>query len=64
MIKDLVCALDYSACAEVALGLFVGAFALIFFGAFMLSKEASNRFASIPLSDNPSPEQVKDLRDE
>lgn len=59
MIKDLVCALDYSVCAEIALTLFVATFALIFFGTFRLSSEASERFASIPLSD-----QVEDPRDE
>ncbi|MGB7324098.1 MAG: hypothetical protein WBD31_04455 [Rubripirellula sp.] len=52
MIKDLVSALDYSAYAEVALGLFVAAFAVIFYGAFKLSSKASARFASIPLSDD------------
>lgn len=52
MIKDLVCWLDYSSCAEVALGLFVAAFAVIFYGALRLSSSAADRFASIPLSDN------------
>lgn len=52
MIKDLVCALDYSACAEWALALFVVAFATITYGALKLSQGASDRFASIPLSDD------------
>ena len=52
MIKDLVCSLDYSVCAELALGLFVVAFAGILFGSLRLSKGAAERFASIPLSDN------------
>lgn len=51
MIKDLVSYLDYSSCAEVALALFVGTFVLIFFGAFRLSSHATEKFASIPLSD-------------
>lgn len=58
MIKDLVCAIDFSACAELALGLFTVSFAIILFGALRLSKEASNKFASIPLSD-----KVEDPRD-
>jgi hypothetical protein len=52
MIKDLVCALDYSACAEWALALFVVAFATITYGTLKLSQNASDRFASIPLADN------------
>ena len=59
MIKDLVSALDYSSCAEVALTLFVGTFMMIFFGAFRLSKQATEKFAAIPLSD-----QVEDPRSE
>ena len=51
MIKDLVCALDYSACAEWALALFVVAFATITYGTLKLSQDASDRFASIPLTD-------------
>ncbi|NND98249.1 MAG: hypothetical protein HKN47_13065 [Pirellulaceae bacterium] len=59
MIKDLVCALDYSMCAEAALALFVGTFCIIFYGTFRLSRDATERFASIPLSDN-----VEDPRDD
>ena len=59
MIKDLVSFLDYSACAEVALALFVGTFVLIFFGAFRLSDSATEKFAAIPLSD-----RVEDPRSE
>ncbi len=55
MIQDLVSALDYSDCAEAALLIFVAAFGLIFYGAMRLSREATDRFASIPLS-----EEVKD----
>lgn len=55
MIKDIVNALDYSDCAEAALLLFVAAFALVFYGTLRLSRQASERFASIPLSD-----EVKD----
>jgi hypothetical protein len=57
MIKDLVSALDYSLCAEIALVLFFTAFAIIFYGALRLSRGAAERFASIPLSD-----QVEDPR--
>lgn len=52
MIQDLVSALDYSACAEVALALFVAAFAAIVWGAMRLSRGAADRFASIPLNDH------------
>ncbi|MCC9600595.1 hypothetical protein LOC67_08480 [Stieleria sp. JC731] len=53
MIRDLVSYLDYSVCAEIALALFVGTFAMITFAALRLSKNATDRFASIPLSDQP-----------
>lgn len=59
MIRDLVSFLDYSFCAEVALALFVGTFVMIFFGAFRLSKDATEKFAAIPLSD-----QIEDPRSE
>lgn len=52
MIKDLVSSLDYSACAVAALILFVSSFGIILYGALRLSKGASERFASIPLSDD------------
>jgi cytochrome c oxidase cbb3-type subunit IV len=58
MIKDLVNAFDFSDCAESALVLFVASFAIIVFGALRLSKQASARYAAIPLSDN-----VEDPRD-
>jgi hypothetical protein len=51
MITDLVCSVDYSICAELALGLFVVAFAGILFGSLRLSKGSVDRFASIPLND-------------
>ena len=59
MIKDLLCALDYSICAEIALTLFVVTFGFIFYGALRLSREASTSFAAIPLTDH-----VEDPRDE
>ena len=59
MIKDLVSALDYSDFAEVALGLFVAAFFVMLYGTLRLSRSATDRFASIPLSD-----QVQDPRDD
>jgi cytochrome c oxidase cbb3-type subunit IV len=51
MIKDLVSALDYSDCAEAALILFVLSFGIMLYGCLRLSSQASERFASIPLSD-------------
>ncbi|QEG39564.1 hypothetical protein [Roseimaritima ulvae] len=59
MIRDLVSYLDYSICAEWALGLFFAAFTGIVFSAFRLSRDASERFAAIAISD-----QVEDPRDE
>lgn len=58
MIKDLVSALDYSECAKAALLLFVGSFCIILYGSLRLSKQASDRFASIPLNDD----EVEDPR--
>ena len=51
MIKDLVCAIDFSICAEVALATFVAAFIAIVYGTLRLSRSASDRFAIIPLDD-------------
>ncbi|MFG0266451.1 MAG: hypothetical protein ACF8AM_15095 [Rhodopirellula sp. JB055] len=51
MIRDLVSALDYSSFAELALALFVVAFATMTYGTLRLSQNATDRFASIPLSD-------------
>lgn len=52
MVKDLVSALDYSNCAESALILFVSTFVVIIYGAMRLSRNATDSFAAIPLSDN------------
>jgi hypothetical protein len=51
MLRDVIQAIDYSATAEMALGLFCFAFGLMCFATFRLSREATDRFASIPLSD-------------
>ena len=59
MLRDVIRAIDYSDCAEVALALFCGAFALMLFATLRLSRNATDRFASIPLSD-----QVEDPRHE
>ena len=52
MIKDIVSSLDYSTCAEIALGIFFACFGLMLYGTLRLSRKATDRFASIPLSDN------------
>lgn len=52
MLKDVIRAIDYSDCAEIALALFVAAFGLMLLTTFRLSRQAADRFASIPLSDN------------
>ena len=59
MLKDVIRSIDYSDCAEIALALFCFAFALVTFATFRLSRKATDRFATIPLSD-----QVEDPRDE
>ena len=51
MLKEVLRSLDYSDCAEVALVLFVIAFALMLMSTLRLSREATDKFASIPLSD-------------
>lgn len=58
MVKDLVSSLDYSDLAKAALLLFAATFGMIIYGTLRLSRAASDRFASIPLSD-----EVKDPRD-
>ncbi len=52
MLKDVIRAIDYSDCAEIALLLFCVAFGLTLMTTFRLSRQATDRFASIPLSDN------------
>lgn len=59
MLKDVIRAINYSDCAEIALGLFCFAFALMCYATLRLSRRSSERFASIPLSDH-----VEDPRDE
>ena len=57
MLKDVIRAIDYSDCAEIALAMFFVAFMLTLLTTFRLSRQATDRFASIPLSD-----QVEDPR--
>lgn len=59
MLRDVIQSIDYSFCAEVALGLFCFAFALMTYGVLRLKPSTSKRYASIPLSDH-----VEDPRDE
>ena len=59
MLKDVLRAIDYSDCAEAALLLFLFAFGLMLFSTVRLSSNATNKFASIPLSD-----KVQDPRHE
>ena len=58
MFKDIVRALDYSDCAEVALLLFVLSFGIILLSALGLRRKSTDRFAAIPLKD-----EVQDPRD-
>lgn len=57
MLKTVIRALDFSAYAEIALVLFVACFVLAGVGLLFMSRESTNRFASIPLDD-----EVKDPR--
>ena len=59
MLKDVIRAIDYSDCAEIALAMFCVAFALMAYATMRLSRKSTDRFASIPLSDS-----VEDPRDE
>jgi hypothetical protein len=59
MLKDVLRSIDYSDCAEAALLLFVFAFGLMLMTTFRLSRSATDKFASIPLSD-----KVEDPRSE
>ncbi|TWU22217.1 hypothetical protein Pla52o_32720 [Novipirellula galeiformis] len=52
MLTDVIRAIDYSDCAEIALMLFCFAFGLMFLATMRLSRNATERFAAIPLSDN------------
>jgi hypothetical protein len=52
MLKDVLRSIDYSDCAEIALGLFCVAFALMLYATLRLSRNATDRFAAIPLSDS------------
>ncbi len=52
MLRDVIRAIDYSDCAEIALMLFFVAFGLTLLTTFRLSRQATDKFASIPLSDN------------
>ena len=60
MIRDLICQLDYSIVAEVALTVFVTAFIVIFYGTNRLSRNATDRFASIPLHDDMLLDDIKE----
>lgn len=59
MLKDVIRAIDYSLCAEVALALFCLAFAMMIYAVLRLKPSSAERYASIPLSDH-----VEDPRDE
>lgn len=63
MIRDLVSALDYSLCAEIALAMFVGTFAVMLYGTLRLSTQATEQFASIPLDNDAANLQSKDVED-
>lgn len=51
MLRDVIRAIDYSDCAEIAVVLFCAGFALMGIATFRLSRRSSNKFASIPLQD-------------
>jgi len=51
MLKDVVSKLDYSNFDEIALVIFAMSFVAIIWGALRLSKDSTDRFSAIPLSD-------------
>ena len=51
MIRDLLGWLDYSLCAEIALALFVAAFAMILLRLFITPRSEMERCAALPLAD-------------
>jgi cytochrome c oxidase cbb3-type subunit IV len=53
MLRDVIPALDYSRCAEIALGLFAASFAAILLTSLRVSRARSEQCASIPLHDHP-----------
>jgi cytochrome c oxidase cbb3-type subunit IV len=59
MLRDVICSLDYSSCAEAALVIFAICFVAISLATLMLSRSATDRYAAIPLSD-----RVEDPRNE
>jgi hypothetical protein len=60
MLKDVIRAIDYSESAEWALILFIIAFGLVIVSTLKLSRKTTDRYASIPLSDD----KVEDPRHE
>ena len=59
MLKEVVSGLDYSSLAEVALVIFAVCFLAITVATLLLKRSATDRYASIPLSD-----RVEDPRHE
>ncbi len=52
MLKDVVSKLDYSSFDQIALVIFAGCFLAIAWGVLKLRPDASERFSSIPLTDD------------
>ena len=53
MVKDVLCALDYSAYAEAALVLFGAVFGAVSFCMAKMTRDWSRACAAIPLDDSP-----------
>lgn len=51
MLTDLIRAIDYSDCAEAALILFCIAFAMMCYATWRLTRQATDAFSNIPLTD-------------
>ncbi len=52
MLTDLIRAIDYSDFAEAALVLFCLAFAMMCYATWRLTRQASDAFSAIPLTDH------------
>lgn len=60
MIRDVLGWLDYSACAQIALLLFVGVFASVATRLWFAGRTEMERFAALPLNDGEENERAAD----
>jgi hypothetical protein len=60
VIRDVLGWLDYSACAQIALVLFVGAFAAEGIRLWFAARSDMERFAALPLNDGEENQRAAD----